>query len=98
MFIAVEAAQAYAGRQAIQLFHPQLTIVIDGVQVAIDDIADATLAGVDAHRGAIAQHRQHAVATHGDAFGLVELHAVVTQAALAEAQAGLLAFFDDESS
>ncbi|MNH20764.1 hypothetical protein D3C79_805510 [compost metagenome] len=98
MFVTVEAAQANAGRQAIELLHPQLAIVVDRVEVAIDDVANTTLTGIDPHRGAITQHRQHTVAAHRDALGLVELHAVVAQAALAETQAGLLAFFDDESS
>ncbi|MNJ29439.1 hypothetical protein D3C77_240060 [compost metagenome] len=98
MLVAVEAAQANAGRQAIELLHPQLAVVVDGIQIAVDDIADAALAGIDADRGAITQYRQHAVAAHRHALGLIELHTIVTQAALAETQAGLLAFFDDESS
>lgn len=98
MLIAVEAAQANPGGQAIQLLHSQLAIMVDRIQVAIDDIADGTLAGIDPDRCTIAQHRQHTVAPHRDAFGLIELHAVVPQAALAEAQAGALALLDDESS
>ncbi|MCY1250265.1 hypothetical protein D9M72_638840 [compost metagenome] len=98
MLFAVKATQANPCRQPIQLFHSQLAVMIDGIEVAIDDIANPTLAGVDAHRGTVAQHRQHAVAAHRHAFGLVELHAVMPQAALAEAQAGALALFDDESS
>ena len=98
MFIAIEAAQAYAGRQAIKLFHPQLAVVVNRVKVAIDDIADPALAGINADGGAITQYRQHTVAAHRHAFGLIELHTVMAQAALAEAQAGALALFDDESS
>ncbi len=98
VLVAVEAAQANPGGQAIQLLHSQLAVVVDGVEVAIDDVADRAFAGIDPDRGPIAQHRQHAVAPHRDALGLIELHAVVPQAALAEAQAGALAFLDDESS
>lgn len=98
MFIAVETAQADPGGQAIQLLHPQLAIVVDRIEVAIDDVANGAFAGIDPDRGAIAQHRQHTIAPHRDALGLIELHAVVPQAALAEAQAGALAFLDDESS
>lgn len=98
VLIAIETAQANPGRQAVELFHPQLAIVIDGIQVAIDDVANAALARIHPNRRAVAQHRQHTVATHCHAFGLVELHTVVAKAALAEPQAGLLAFLDDESS
>lgn len=98
VFIAIEAAQANTGGQAVDLLHAQLAVVVDGVEVAIDDVADGALARVDPNRRAITQYRQHAVAAHGHTLGLVELHAVVAQAALAEAQAGLLAFLDDESS
>ena len=98
VFIAIETAQANSGRQAIKLFHPQLTVVVDGVEVAINDVANPALAGVNPNRGTVAQYRQHAVTTHGHAFGLVELHTVMAQAALAKAQAGAFALFDDESS
>lgn len=98
VFITVEAAQANTGRQAVELFNPQLAVVIDGIQVAIHDIANAALAGIHPYRGAVAQYRQHTVATYRHAFGLVELHTIMPQAALAEPQAGLLAFLDDESS
>ena len=40
VFIAIETAQANSGRQAIKLFHPQLTVVVDGVEVAINDVAN----------------------------------------------------------
>ncbi|MNG03355.1 hypothetical protein D3C84_864330 [compost metagenome] len=98
MFIAIEAAQANPRGQAIKLFNPQLAVVVDRIKVAIDDIADPALAGIDPYGGAVTQYRQHAVTTHRHAFGLVELHTVMAQAALAEAQARALAFFDDESS
>lgn len=98
MLIAVEAAQTDTGRQAIELFHPQLTVVVDRIKVAINDVADPAFAGIDADRGAVAQHRQHAVAPYCHAFGLIELHTVMAQTALAEAQARALALFDDESS
>ncbi len=98
VFIPIEAAQANTGRQAIKLFHPQLAVVIDGIQVAINDVANPALARIHANGGAIAQHRQHTVAAHGHAFGLIELHTVMAQAALAEAQARAFAFFDNESS
>ena len=62
MLIAIEAAQANPRRQAIKLFNPQLAVVVDGIQVAIDDIADPAFAGIDAHSGAVAQYWQHAVA------------------------------------
>ena len=98
MFIAIETAQANAGGQAIELLHPQLTVVVDRIKVAIDDVANPALAGIDTNRGTVTQDRQHAVAAHGDAFGLVELHPVVAQAALAKAQARAFALFDNESS
>ncbi|CNK68255.1 Uncharacterised protein [Mycobacterium tuberculosis] len=98
MLVAIETAQANPGRQAIELFHPQLAVVIDCVQVAIDDIANAALAGIHPNRRAITQYRQHTIATYGHTLGLVKLHTVMPQAALAESQAGLLAFLDDESS
>ncbi|MNN42660.1 hypothetical protein D3C81_1568560 [compost metagenome] len=72
--------------------------MIDCIKVAVNDIANAALAGIDPDRGAVAQHRQHAVAPHCHAFGLVELHAVMAQAPLAEAQARALALLDNESS
>ena len=87
MLIAIEAAQTDTGRQAIKLLHPQLTVVVDRIKVAIDDVADPAFSRVDPDRGTVAQHRQHAVAPHRHAFGLVELHTVMAQAALAEAQA-----------
>ena len=98
MLVAVEAAQTNPGWQAIELFDPQLAIVIDGIQIAIDDIADAALARIDPDGCAIAQHWQHAVAAHRHTLGLVELHTIVSQAALSKTQAGFLAFLDDESS
>src|SRR5690606_3561725 len=98
VLIAIEAAQADASGQSVELLHTQLAVVIDGIEVTIDDVANRALAGVDPDRSAIAQHWQHAVATHGHTFGLVELHAVVAQATLAEAQPCPLAFLDDKSS
>ncbi len=98
VLIAIEAAQTNAGRQTVELFHSQLTVVVDRIKVAIDDVANAALARVHTDGGAIAQHRQHAVAAYCHAFGLVELHTVMAQAALAEAQARAFALFDDESS
>src|SRR5476651_580982 len=77
VFIAVEAAQANPRRQTIELFHPQLAVVINGIQVAINDVTNPALAGVNAYRCAITQHRQHTVAAHRDALGLVELHTVM---------------------
>lgn len=87
MLIAIEAAQADTGGQAIKLLHPQLTVVVDRIKVAINDVANTAFSRVDPNRGTVAQHRQHAVAPHRHAFGLIELHAVMAQAALAEAQA-----------
>ncbi len=71
MLITIKAAQTNPGRQAVELFNPQLPVVIDGIQVAIHDIANATLTGIHPDRRAIAQYRQHTVATHRYAFGLV---------------------------
>ena len=98
MFVAVEAAQANPGRQAIQLFHPKLSVVIDCIKVAVNDIANPALAGIDPDRRSVTQYRQHAVAPHCHALSLIELNAVMAQATFAEAQARALAFFDDESS
>jgi len=98
VLIAIEATQTNAGRQTVELFHSQLTVVVDRIKVAIDDVANAALARIHTDGGAIAQHRQHAVAAYCHAFGLVELHTVMAQAALAEAQARAFALFDDESS
>lgn len=98
VLIAIEAAQTNAGRQTVELLHPQLTVVVDRIQVAINDVANAALARVHTDGGAITQHRQHAVAAYGHAFGLIELHTVMAQAALAEAQTRAFALFDDESS
>src|SRR5471032_254728 len=98
VLVAIEAAQADTGGQAIQLFHPQLAVMVDRIEVAVDDVTNGALASIHAHCGAVAQHWQHAVAAYSHAFGLVELHTIVTQTAFAEAQAGALAFFDDESS
>jgi len=61
------------GGQSIKLFHPQLAVVIDRIKVAINDVANPALAGIDPDRGPVAQHRQHAVTTHGHAFCLVPL-------------------------
>lgn len=97
MLITIEAAQADPRRQAIELFDPQLAVVVDGIQITIHDIADPALARIHPHRRP-AQHRQHAVAAYRHTLGLVELHTVMPQAALAEPQAGFLAFLDDESS
>src|SRR5690606_33542223 len=47
VFVAVEAAQADARWQAIDLLHAQLAVVVDGIEVAIDDVADRAPAGVD---------------------------------------------------
>ncbi|MNH23670.1 hypothetical protein D3C79_835770 [compost metagenome] len=98
MFVAIEAAQANTGGQPIHLLHPQLTIVVDGVEITIDDVTDRTLAGVYPDRRPVAQYRQHAVAANGHALGLIELHTIMAQAAFAKAQASTLAFLDDESS
>ncbi|MCY1402406.1 hypothetical protein D9M71_175460 [compost metagenome] len=72
--------------------------MIDCIKVAVNDIADAALAGIHADRGAIAQYWQHAIATHCHAFRLIELHTIVAQTTLSKAQARALAFLDDESS
>lgn len=98
VLIAIEAAQTNAGRQTVELFHSQLAVVVDRIEVAIDDVANAAFARIHTNSGAIAQHRQHAVAAYRHTFGLVELHTVMAQAALAEPQARALALFDDESS
>ena len=98
MLVAIEAAQTNAGRQAVELLHAQLAVVIDCIEVAINDVADPTFARVHADGCAVTQHRQHAVAAYRHAFGLIELHTVMAQAALAETQARAFALFDDESS
>ncbi|MNE60805.1 hypothetical protein D3C80_1559760 [compost metagenome] len=72
--------------------------MVNGIQVTVDNVADCALRCIHPDRGAIAQHRQHAIAAYCHALGLVKLHTVVAQAALAETQTGALAFFNDKSS
>ncbi|MNF17467.1 hypothetical protein D3C80_2209930 [compost metagenome] len=40
MLIAVEAAQPNPGGQAVDLLHPQLAVMVDGIKVAVDDVTD----------------------------------------------------------
>lgn len=57
VFVAIEAAQADTRGQPINLLHAQLAIVVDGVEIAIDDVTDRALAGIDTDRRPISQHR-----------------------------------------
>ena len=97
VFIPVEAAQTNPACQTIELLYPQLTVVIDRIQITVDDLIEHALACIDANRCPIAQHRQHAVAAHCHALCLVKLHAIVAQAALAKTQPGTLALFNGKA-
>ncbi|MNJ55828.1 hypothetical protein D3C77_513470 [compost metagenome] len=86
MFVTIEAAQPDAAWQTIDLFHPKLAVVIDCVEIAISDVTDRILSGVNAYSGAVAQDWKHAVSAYGYAIGFVELDAVFTQALLRKPQ------------
>ncbi|MOA36433.1 hypothetical protein D3C78_1579560 [compost metagenome] len=74
--------QAAAG-QAVEVLHAQHAVVVEGVDLAVDDVGGAT---VDADGGAVHDQAFHAATADGGAGGIALEHAGLAQGGLGEAQ------------
>lgn len=94
MLISVEAAQTNSERNAIDLLHAKLAVMVDGVHFAVDDIAQRVFPHVHAYSSAVAQHGHHTVAANLYTLRIAELDAVMAQVLFIEAQTGVGAFLN----
>jgi len=98
VFVAVEASKPDPGRKPENLLNAELAVVINGIEIAANDVAEARFAEVYADGGAVAQHWNHAVAANRNAFSLIKLNAVIAKVFLAKAKALALILLNYKSS
>ena len=98
MLVSIETTEADTTWLPEDLFDPQMTIVVDRIQVAIGNFSNRGPSRIHSHRGAVSKDWQHAVTANSDAFSSIKLDAVCAQILLVETQARAIINFDTKAA